>query len=301
MKNQKPMQKIFIIDDEDDSIAVFFTLLEDMGYTVGYENNSEKAIDRLIEDPPNLIVMDWMMPGLSGIQLVEIIRKHDTLSDIPIIIATGMRTSFDDLKIALDAGATDYIKKPVIAVEFEARVKAAISHYESMLLQKKQQEIIHKQEIIIANTRTALMEKEVQRKGRELLSSSMSSMEIQAAMEKLQKEIIDSLDHQSENLKKIKDIFKRHGVSGPSAQLKEFQLRFNEIHHSFFDNLLLMYPNITANERRLCALIKIGMDNKEIAQMINSHYETVRKAIYRLRKKLQLTEDESISVFLNKI
>jgi len=125
---------ILIVDDLPSNRLLLTTILEDAGYTdlLTAESASEAFKYLGIDDPTDivkridLILMDIGMPGIDGIEACRQIKSTKHLRDIPIIMITA-KTETRDLEAAFTAGATDYITKPVNAVELLARVELALS------------------------------------------------------------------------------------------------------------------------------------------------------------------------------
>lgn len=82
---------------------------------------------------------------------------------------------------------------------------------------------------------------------------------------------------------------------------KEFELRYVEVHRDYFSKLNEQYPNLTSNERRLCAFIKLNMSSKEISSITYQSPQSLKIARYRLRKKIGLSRSENLNAFLNSI
>ncbi len=116
---QKPT--VLVVDDTPDNLSLMSGLLKDR-YRVKVANNGEKAI-KIAQgtDAPDLILLDIMMPGLSGYEVCEILKKDAATRDIPIIFLTAM-TATDDEKKGLELGAVDFITKPVNPPIVMARV-----------------------------------------------------------------------------------------------------------------------------------------------------------------------------------
>jgi len=116
---QKPT--VLVVDDTPDNLSLMSGLLKDV-YKVKVANNGEKAIKIVQSDsPPDLILLDIMMPGLSGYDVCKILKEDRTTRDIPIIFLTAM-TATDDEKKGLELGAVDFITKPVNPPIVMARV-----------------------------------------------------------------------------------------------------------------------------------------------------------------------------------
>jgi len=83
---------------------------------------------------------------------------------------------------------------------------------------------------------------------------------------------------------------------------KEFSIRFNETNNEFYEKLLIQFPDLSQNELKLCAYLRLNMSTKEIAELTGQRIETIGTARYRLRKKFYLTNSESnLVMFLSKI
>jgi putative two-component system response regulator len=116
---QKPT--VLVVDDTPDNLSLMSGLLKDL-YRVKVANNGEKAIKIVQSDsPPDLILLDIMMPGLSGYEVCTILKADPRSRDIPIIFLTAM-TGTDDEKKGLQLGAVDFITKPVNPPIVMARV-----------------------------------------------------------------------------------------------------------------------------------------------------------------------------------
>jgi DNA-binding response OmpR family regulator len=113
---------ILVVDDEQKIIEVIKTYLENIGYKVHTANNGKKALDLFESIKPSLIILDLMLPDMSGEQVCKNIRKK---SRVPIIMLTA-KVSEDDLLTGLDIGADDYITKPFSPKQLVARVNAVI-------------------------------------------------------------------------------------------------------------------------------------------------------------------------------
>ena len=114
------MEKILIVDDEIDIAELEAEILEAEGYSTIIKNNGNDALNALKEDTFDLILLDIMMPDISGTEICARIRNN---TKAPIIFVTAKVQLIDKL-IGFEVGADDYITKPFINEEFVARVKA---------------------------------------------------------------------------------------------------------------------------------------------------------------------------------
>lgn len=113
-------QKILIIDDENATVQLLTMLLEDEGFEVIKAYRAEDGLRKAYRNHPDLVLLDVMMPGMSG---WEVCRRLRELSDVPIIFLTA-RTEVKDVVKGLEMGADDYVVKPYENEELIARIRA---------------------------------------------------------------------------------------------------------------------------------------------------------------------------------
>ena len=119
------MNEILLADDEPNQIELMKFNLEKNGFLVKSAYNGEKALDMIYEKKPNVLIADWMMPKMSGIELCKILRSNKDTKLLPIIMLSA-RSEEADKSLGLDTGADDYISKPFSPMELVSRVKALI-------------------------------------------------------------------------------------------------------------------------------------------------------------------------------
>jgi len=119
------MSKIFIIEDEQAIIELVKYNLEKEGYRVSYSNKGDSGISEIKQIEPDLILLDWMLPDISGIEVCKILKKDKKLSSIPVIMLTAKGEEEDKIK-GLDSGVDDYLTKPFSYQELMARIKAVL-------------------------------------------------------------------------------------------------------------------------------------------------------------------------------
>ncbi|MGZ3692224.1 MAG: response regulator transcription factor [Pseudobdellovibrio sp.] len=121
------MQKIFIVDDFEDSCQLMSEILS-AEFECTYTCQSEKALDLIQEFKPDIILMDYKMPHVNGIELCKIIKKTPVLKSIPIIFISGAVTSDERIE-TLEAGGDDFLSKPFHPRELMLRVKKRLTSY----------------------------------------------------------------------------------------------------------------------------------------------------------------------------
>ena len=116
---------ILIADDEPNQLELMSFNLSNAGYSIIKATNGKEAIELIENHSPDLIILDWMMPKMSGIDVCQTLRSRPETKQIPIIILSA-RSEDSDKSLGLDTGADDYISKPFSPKELISRVKALL-------------------------------------------------------------------------------------------------------------------------------------------------------------------------------
>ena len=116
---------ILIADDEPNQLELMSFNLSNAGYSIIKAANGKEAIELIENHSPDLIILDWMMPKMSGIDVCRTLRSRSETKQIPIIILSA-RSEDSDKSLGLDTGADDYISKPFSPKELISRVKALL-------------------------------------------------------------------------------------------------------------------------------------------------------------------------------
>ena len=119
------MPSVLIVEDEETLLRNLEARLRDDGYQVFTAADGEEAMERIRAAPPDLVVLDIMLPRLDGLSVCRILRKDSALAHLPIIMLTARGTEVDRI-VGLESGADDYIVKPFSLGEFLARVRAVL-------------------------------------------------------------------------------------------------------------------------------------------------------------------------------
>ena len=116
------MARILIVDDIEDNLFLLQSILTEEGYEVDTAQNGKSALSKIEASPPDLVLMDAMMPGMDGYEVTRRIRKNKKLPFIPILMITAHIEA--DVPKGLELGANDFIRKPIDYDELMARIKA---------------------------------------------------------------------------------------------------------------------------------------------------------------------------------
>jgi PAS domain S-box-containing protein len=397
---------ILIVDDEPINIKLCREMLKPHNYQMITADNGNECITSAKENQPNIILMDWNMPVMDGMEALKILKSDPTTSHIPVIMITGIMVSSESLSLAMNAGATDFLRKPFDKLELNARVKNILLLANSMNILKERNRFIENQNTFISSIiasiphpivyysldgillrcnvefeklmnipkdkllgksvyismgiedagfhiqkdveliqnkttcsyekclceedRIFIFTKSLMEEGEKpigIISVLTDISELKKSNERLlslkKNELISSalqLMHVSEmNNNLINDLLKiipyankdgrmliqqtsnKYRIDMTEQIWVDFEKRFENVFDSFYRVLLEKYPNLTPNERKLAALLRLNLSSKDIAAMTFQNPQSIDVARYRLRKKFDLKTEENLIDFLLKI
>ena len=116
---------VLVVEDEDALATLLHYNLDKEGYQVGVAGDGEEALTMASERAPDLVILDWMLPKVSGIEVCRRLRGRSETRNVPIIMLTARGEESDRIR-GLDTGADDYVVKPFSMVELTARVRAVL-------------------------------------------------------------------------------------------------------------------------------------------------------------------------------
>lgn len=143
--------KILIVDDEDVNLLLMEEILLSFGYDIALAENGTEALDLVAADPPDLILLDIMMPGMDGYEVCRRLKASDATKRIPVIFVTA-RNDIKDEATGFKVGAADYITKPVSPPIVQERVRTHLALYDqNRVLEEKVRQ--RTAELVEANSR----------------------------------------------------------------------------------------------------------------------------------------------------
>ena len=146
------MQHLVMIIEDEEALALMLRYnLEKEGYKVAVESRGSKALAEIEKNHPSVILLDWMLPEMSGVEICKLIRAKPDIKNIPVIMLTAKGEEEDKVK-GLNAGADDYVTKPFSVPELLARVKTQLRRVPEPQTQK---------ELTFEDIRMDLVEKKV--------------------------------------------------------------------------------------------------------------------------------------------
>lgn len=396
--------KILIADDEPLNLMLYAEIFKSFGYQIITASDGLEAIQKANEEYPDLIILDWNMPRLDGLEALKKIKSDKLISTIPVMMITGIMTSSESLKLALESGAIDFIRKPFDRIELLARVKSMLllsatnkelqekykiieqsnrfvhtiieclpqslvfyaldgtiaGYNRNFLKQINQDEAdcvglpvssffapeeyeIHqkKDSELLASLKETVYESTfgqgqhdfiisknliydfsglpsgilcvltdvtelnqahaeiVEIKKRELTSNALRLIQ----MQEMNNHMISELDKLKQYTDKpgqniIRSLTSHFNLNTGDNYWNEFELHFGAINESFYQRLQEKHPDLTPNEKKLCALLRMNLSSKEISAITSQNPQSIDMARYRLRKKLNLPTEENLVEFL---
>ncbi len=287
---------ILLCDDDPHNLEVVLRIFQDKPHKVLYAPNGQVGCTIARKEIPHLIITDWSMPVMDGLELIQELSTDELTRNIPIVVGTGVMTDSADLKRALETGATDYIRKPFDPVELTSRVNAALRLAASI------QKIMDQNEEIrtLMAKEQELVQERLQRKERELATAAMHAFEKNKILQEMAEELRSVEDAPATAVvDRTKAIIKRiDGELNKENTWDELKLHFESVNPRFFEKLKGKFNELTPNDLKTCAYLKMGLRNKEIAHLTNVSVPTVKKAINRLKKKINLAVDDDLRQFI---
>ncbi|WP_066627030.1 response regulator [Labilibacter marinus] len=271
--------RILIVDDIIENLELISqSLQEAMPNCIIYQTNSvNNAIKIAQEMHPDIVLSDWDMPLKDGIDLINELKKDDKTKDIPVIILTGINCDSNSLKVALEAGAVDFLKKPFDIIELQARIHATLS-----INNEHQEYISSKERELIQNALN--LEKSIEFLVK--LKSKLSQFKQNANLRKKDQADIDEM------LELIED-------RTSYDNWNQFELVFQSVHPDFIKKLLKVYPELSMADLKLCVLIRLNISIKNIAYILHIKPESIKVSRSRLRKKMRLEQSQNLVSFLS--
>lgn len=280
-------QKILIVDDEPALLEgiVNYYIESREPYELFQALNGETALTVVNEVVPDLVLTDWDMPVMDGLQLIAKMKASKACSDIPVVMMTGFMLSAYDLRTAMSVGAVDYIRKPIDKIELLARTKSMlrISSANKTICKLEEDRLNaeldhHKKELAVA----ALHLANYQKRNEEML------VEVKRLIPYINKE----------GMEIVKKIVADNKSNYENDFLSVFETQFKDVHADFYERLDSKHPELTPTEKKICTFLKMNLNSKEIAVLLLSTPAYIEVARARIRKKFGIEHHESLSEYI---
>lgn len=286
---------ILIVDDDYETLSMLGKLLSKHNFKVVPANSGTQGIALARSKKPELILLDISMPEQDGFSVCKSLKADPETANIPVIFLTG-KTDSDDLLKGFQSGAQDYIQKPFNHSELLARIS---THVKLVKLQQKNMEqiqLLHQQEVNLMQIEKEKAESDLEYKNRELINMTIQLTKFNKSAERFiyaLEEAIVPLEADFQD--KFVSLINSFSIQLQDDTWNEIEILFLNLHQDFFNNLMEQFPGLTKNELRLCAFLRLNLSIKDIASVTHQSEETIKKARYRLRQKLNINSDESLN------
>jgi DNA-binding response OmpR family regulator len=318
------LPKILIVDDREFDRILYQEYLGSANYVFSELEDGESILQHLSEFKPNLILLDWQMPKVGGLDTLKMLKKNNLYNNIPIIIITGLQDE-NVLEEAFDYGSIDFLNKPVSKIELTARVHSAIRLNEAkQMLLMQRQELLELNKIIQSqkgeleksleiksqqlDTNEEEHQKNINEVKRKLMTLELDNTKVSNHLKAFHSSLEECYNElRSENneslvLRKLRQLMRNvQAISLEDQSWTEFKEVFESLDHKFFDKLNERNPKLTSLDLKHCAYIKMNLDNYEVANIFNVELKSLQMTRYRLKKKLALGSEESLREFLMKV
>jgi len=318
------LPKILIVDDREYDRMLYKEFLGTSNYDFKELDDGELILETSLDYHPDLILLDWQMPRVSGLEALKILKKNNTSKDIPIIIITGLEDE-KVLEEAFDYGSIDFLNKPVSNIELNARVLNVLRHNDALatvLKQKKELEqlnqIIQDQKQALEktlefktekmDTERGLFEQDLEKKNKKLLTKELNSTKLINDLKSIRSLIQASKSElrienpESKVLRRLQMVERDlDHLEINDNSFSEFDETFENIDPDFYKKLSAINPKLTPNDLKNCAYIKMNLDNYEVSKMLNVELKSLQMTRYRLKKKLNLNESTQLREFIHAI
>jgi DNA-binding response OmpR family regulator/DNA-binding CsgD family transcriptional regulator len=286
--------RILIVDDNYETLCYLGALLTEHQLKVFSASSGKQAIAIAAAKIPDLILLDVSMPDMSGTDVCKQLKSDAKTKEIPVIFITG-KTEIVDIVNGFQAGAIDYITKPFSQEELLARVSA---HLKIVKLQEelvKERELLHLKEMELLQKEKNVVEADLERAKKEVVTISLKISKANSQIIEMTDKITSEIKSpHSGTIDRIAEIIHNFNASCENENWSEIETCFVKVHADFFEKLLKYYPDLTKNELKLCAFLRLNLSTKEIAAITLQSEEAIKKSRYRLRQKLNASSDASL-------
>ncbi|HAN78516.1 MAG TPA: hypothetical protein DCQ31_12510 [Bacteroidales bacterium] len=302
MHSTERKSTILIVDDEYQHLAVISSIIENSSndkYEILTCVDSSSAIEIARNKPIDVLITDWEMPKIDGIGLIKKFREIPEYLHMPIVMCTGKLMSSENLQHALEAGATDFIRKPIDEIELLARLNSMVQFAESVRNEMTKKEQLFVAEKKLLEIKLEASNKEKQFKDHLIISKALQIAKLSQLINDAKKEISDVVSEcEYSNTCKVNQLKNNFASELGTNFWKEFEEHLNITHNDFFLKLTKSFPTLTKNEKRLCSLVFLNLSSKEISRITQQTTQTIDIGRYRLRQKLGLRREQNIADFL---
>jgi len=308
------MKKILVIEDENELREGVVEILNYEGYTVCQAENGNEGMEIAVNESPDLILCDIMMPGMNGYEFLKRFKMKNIIRPVPFIFITALNERLSQRR-GMELGADDYLTKPFTRDELLKAIESRIekdTFYEQYLNQKVDQienalknkiallrEDMNemKEYIIQISNEKELLDKQLKDKEMELKEEAFNVIDINNKIYNLKRIISGRLknpkttEEQRKLLNELKSKINKRTILGNNRTV--FQLKFQQTYPDFIPNLISMIPGLTRYQVIFTAATFMGLKTGQLADFLDISEDSVRKSRYRLKRKFGLGKNDN--------
>jgi len=290
--------RVLLVTAEDMNSDSSQDILLKLGFQLFTANGENEAMDLTLLLKPDLLLIDWSMSSPEGFPIIKRLKENHTTADIPVIVISSHKPSTKDIQVAFNAGAIDIIRKSYDLVELRTRIKSITS--QSGHSQKNDDQLpIIKDDYELLVQKNKILELELEQCHDKLLTYSLQIVKYNEMNKLMVADVLLLLDKLgSDGCTAVCNIINKYTLGANKIHWNEFEKLFDIVNNRFFSYLSGDFPTLTTNEKKLCAYYRMNLSTKEIATLTYSSHGAVRKARNRLRKKIEIPSNVSLSAFL---
>lgn len=286
--------RVLIVDDNFETLSFLGLICSEISLKVFSASTGKQAIAISKAKMPDLILLDVTMPDMNGFDVCKEIKENQDTKHIPILFITG-KTDANDIKSGFNAGGVDYIIKPFNKEELVLRIT---NHLKIVRMQEqllKDKEIMHLQELELLQKQKERFEHEVSQLQKEMQWIIVQMQKTNSIFFETIEKINNIIKSDKQNIIELLSPVIHNTISTiENNNWAEIETRFLKVHHQFYEKLLHQFPDLTKNELKLCAFLRLNLSTKEISAINLQSEEAIKKARYRLRQKLEVPSDQSL-------
>lgn len=290
---------VLIVEDWECDRLLYKEFLTSEKFNLFELEDGDQVLDFLETTHIDVIILDWQLPRMSGLETLKALNTNAPFADIPVIVITGLDEEMV-IKDSFENGSVDFIFKPVSSIELNARLnnifrrKSELARKTELISEISQQKIELKSEISTNQAKLATLEvnndqiftnlKEIKQDLQKAYSlfkngnTGKISLDIKQILRKVNRKI-EGLDKSKQDWNEIKDIYE-------------------SIEPKFIHKLSNINSKLTPIDIKHCIYMKMNLDNHEISSILNIEPRSVHMRSYRLRKKLRLTHEQDLRAFI---
>jgi len=308
---------VLVIDDRVYDRLLYKEYLGSDKYEINELEDGDELEAYLKENSkPDIILLDWQMPRMGGLETLKFVKSNEIYKDIPVIIITGLEDELV-LEEAFEIGCIDFLNKPVSHVELNARVGNVIKLFQARKLLIEQKNELKELNNIITTQKQELKEtleikselsklkeqshlQEIEERKRKMVTYEVDNSKLINSLQGLLTEIrkINSTED-IDPVQKIKLIERKlDNLVKNQDNKEEFMKLFESIDQDFFKKLVGFNAKLTPLDLKHCAYIRMNVDNYDLANILNVEMKSLQMSRYRLKKKLNLDESKTLREFI---